>query len=63
MGLEPMTSAILVQCSPSYNGYKLNSHLTYFWRGFIAQSVEHRTGIVEVMGLNPIGAWALFVTA
>ena len=51
----------------SYNGYKLNSHLTCFQRGFIAQLVEHRTGIVEVMGSNPVGAenffWALFVTS
>ena len=45
----------------SYNGYKLNSHLTCFRRGFIAQSVEHRTGIVEVMGSNPIGASECFL--
>ena len=32
----------------SYNGYKLNSHLTCFQRGFIAQ-------LVEVMGSNPFG--------
>ena len=32
----------------SYNGYKLKSHLTCFRRDFIAQSVEHRTGIAEV---------------
>ena len=31
-------------------------HLTCFQRGFIAQLVEHRTGIAEVMGLNPLGA-------
>ena len=30
--------------------------LTCFRRGFIAQSVEHRTDIVEVMGSNPVGA-------
>ena len=28
--------------------------------GFIAQLVEHRTGIVEVMGSNPIEALVLF---
>ena len=39
----------------SYNGYKLNSHLTCFQRGFVAQLVEHRTGIAEVMGSNPVG--------
>ena len=44
----------------SYKGYKLNSHLTCFQRGFIAQLVEHHTGIVEVMGSNPLGASELF---
>ena len=33
----------------SYNGYKLNSRLTCFQRSFIAQSIEHHTGIVEVI--------------
>ena len=51
----------------SYNGYKLNLHLSCLRPSFIAQSVEHRTGIAEVMGSNPVGAselfWALFVTA
>ena len=45
----------------SHNGYNLNSHLTCFWRGFIAQMVEHCTGITEVMGLNPIGASDFFL--
>ena len=34
--------------------------LTCSRRGFIAQSVKHRTGIAEVMGLNPIEASYLF---
>ena len=34
----------------SNNWYKLNTHLTCFWQGSIAQSEEHRTGIAEVMG-------------
>ena len=38
----------------SYNGYKLNSLLTYSLEGFIAQLVEHRTSIAEVVGSNPI---------
>ena len=42
----------------SCNGYKLNSHLTCFQRGFIAQSVEHHTGITEIMVSNFF--WALF---
>ena len=46
----------------SYNGYKLNSHLTCFQWGFIAQSVEHHTGIAEVMGSNPVGASEFFLT-
>ena len=37
-----------------------NSHLTCVWWGFIAQSVEHRTGITEVMGSNPIGSASEF---
>ena len=43
-----------------YNGYKLNSHLTCFQRGFIAQLVEHRTIIAEIMGWNPVGASEYF---
>ena len=42
-------------------GYKLNSHLTCFQQSFIAQSVEHRTGIAEVMGSNPVGASEFFL--
>ena len=37
-----------------------NSHLTCFQRGFIAQSVEHRTGIAEVMDSNPVEASDFF---
>ena len=49
--------------SPSYpyNGCKLNSLLTYHQQGFIAQLVEHRTGIAEVIGLNPVGASYFFL--
>ena len=36
-------------------------HITCFQRGFIAQLVEHRTGIAEVMGLNPVGASEFFL--
>ena len=35
--------------------------MTCFWQGFVAQSVEHRTGIAEVMGSNPIGASEFFL--
>ena len=45
----------------SYNWYKLNSHSTCFRRGFIAQSVEHRTGIAKVVGLNPVGDSEFFL--
>ena len=45
----------------SYNDYKLNLYLTCFQWGFIAQLVEHRTGITEVMGSNPIGASEFFL--
>ena len=40
----------------SYNGCKLNSHLTS-QEVFIAQLAEHHINIVEVMGLNPVGAF------
>ena len=36
-------------------------HMTCFQRGFIAQLVEHRTGIADVMGSNPVGAWESFL--
>ena len=45
-----------------YNGYKLNSYLTCFHQGFIAQLAEHHTSIVEVMGLNPVGASEFFLS-
>ena len=56
----------MMMTTTSYNGYKLNSQLTCLRRGFIAQSVEHRTGIAEVMGSNPvnvatINAWMVIV--
>ena len=44
------------------------TRLTCFQRGFIAQLVEHRSGITEIVGWNPFGAsefsffWPLFVT-
>ena len=38
-----------------YIVYKLNSHLTCFQRGFIAELVELRTGIAEVVDSNPVG--------
>ena len=41
------------------NMYKLNSLLTCFQLGFIAQLVEHRTSIMEVMGSNPVKAFFL----
>ena len=39
-------------------GKTSNSHLTCFQRGFIAQLVEHHTG---VMGSNPVGASEFFL--
>ena len=43
----------------SYNGYKLNSHLTCFEQGFIAQLVECCTA--AVVGSNPVGASEFFL--
>ena len=45
----------------SYNGYELSLHLTCFQRGFIAQLVEHCTGVTEVMGLNSVGVSEFFL--
>ena len=57
-----MIFIIYTSChSPSYNGYKLNSHLTCFQRGFKAQLVEHSTSIAELMGSNPIEASDFFL--
>ena len=36
--------------------YELNKLTSLPMCGFIAQLVEHRTGIAEVMGLNPVEA-------
>ena len=51
-----------------YDGYKLNSLLTCFQRGFIAQLVEHCPGIIDVLdwiSLKPVYLffWAFFATA
>ena len=45
----------------SYNRYELSSLLTCFQWGFIAQLVEHRTGIVKVMSSNPVVASDFFL--
>ena len=37
-----------------------NSQYDQFTVGLIAQLVEHCTGIVEVMGSNPVQAWSFF---
>ena len=39
----------------------MKSDLTCFQRGFIAQSVEHSTGIAEAMGSRPVGASEFFL--
>ena len=40
--------------------YELNKLTLLPMSGFIAQLVEHRTGIAEVMGLNPVEAVIFF---
>ena len=55
-GLCAVIPIIYISHSLSYNGYKLNSLLTYYHKGFISQLVEHRTGIV--MGSYPIGIFS-----
>ena len=41
--------------------YKLYSHLTCFQQGFIAQLVEHHTGIAEVNGFE--SRWSLRIVS
>ena len=43
--------------------YELNKLTLLPMCGFIAQLVEHRTGIAEVMGSNPVEALILKFTA
>ena len=40
--------------------YKLNKLTSLLMCGFIAQLVEHRTGIAEVTGSNPVEALNFF---
>ena len=40
--------------------YELNKLASLPMRGFIAQLVEHRTGIAEVTGSNPVEALIFF---
>ena len=53
----------LRSCEVTGFRFKLNSHLTYFWRGIVpvAQSVEHHTSIAKVMGSNPVEASEFFL--
>ena len=41
-------------------GYIMNSQCGQLPDGLIAQLVEHCTGIVEIMGSNPVQAWIVF---
>ena len=43
--------------------YELNSLTSLPMCGFIAQLVEHRTGIAEVTGSNPVEALIIFFQA
>ena len=51
--------------SPSFltGRYELNKLTSLPMCGFIAQLVEHRTGIVEVTGSNPVEALIFFFLA
>ena len=64
-GFEPMTFAIPVRCSTNWAmkphiESKVNKLTFLPMFGFIAQLVEHRTGIAEVMGSNPVEALIFF---
>ena len=51
----------LCSCEATELNQKLNLLFTCFQQGFTAQLVEHRTGIAEVMGSNPVGASEFFL--
>ena len=44
----------------SLHGFIRNQHNDQLPVGFLAQLVEHCTGIAKVMGSNPVQAWILF---
>ena len=63
MGFEPVTSVMPLRCSTIYitsfhssQENELNKLTSLPTCGFIAQLVEHRTGIAEVTGSNPVEA-------
>ena len=56
-----MNHFIYITSFHSYHGENMNSQLTSLpMCGFIAQLVEHRTGIAEVTGSNPVEALIFF---
>ena len=57
-GFEPVTSAIKVK--NDHGRYELSKLASLPMCGFIAQLVEHRTGIAEVTGSNPVEALIFF---
>ena len=56
-----MNHFIYITSFHSFHGNDMNSQLTSLpMCGFIAQLVEHRTGIAEVTGSNPVEALIFF---
>ena len=56
-----MNHFIYITSFHSFHGKNMNSQLTSLpMCGFIAQLVEHRTGIAEVTGSNPVEALIFF---
>ena len=56
-GIDRYINFTSFHCAGRYELNKLTLLAIY---GFIAQLVEHRTGIVEVAGLNPVEALIFF---
>ena len=52
-----------VPTAPSlpHNGYKLSSLFIYSQQAYVAQLGEHRTGLAEIMSLNPVEASECFL--
>ena len=53
-------SAMLYRLSFEATHWEVNKMTTLPMSGFIAQLVEHRTGVAEVTGLNPVEALIFF---
>ena len=60
MILDIWNSYICTPVLSSFGWFIWTQHIDQLPDGLLAQLVEHCTGIVEVMGSNPVRAWKFF---